>query len=375
MDQAHKTEGFARDFLLEHADNTGGRATVNTNDYTDGITQIFRENGSYYLLGFRQTDPKGPGKYSRLDVQLKDHPGLEVRARKINYTPKPERALAKASAVTLALAGLLPSPDTPMRVTAAPFAKPINPELTEKEKKAAYGDTTVAIVLAVDEPAPKERVIEHVDLLTRAFTVDGDPRGSQNQTADVTIRAATPLPGEPTPLARYEVLTEITLKPGRYQLRLAVDNAEQAKTGSVFVDVDVPDFDHQPLSLSGIVLDSVSAPYSAPRDALVAVMPIVPTTDREFETGGQVKTFLRVYQGGKSPVAPVALTTSILDEHDVKVFSSESTLEPDRFSAARAADVTFTLPLDKLKPGAHVLVFEVASGKATAKRELVFTVR
>jgi VWFA-related protein len=375
MDMAHKTEGFARDFLLEHAENTGGRATVNTNDYTGGITQMFRENGSYYLLGFRETDPKGVGKYSRLDVQLKNHPDLEVRARKINYTPKPERALAKASAVTMALAGLLPSPDTPMRVTVAPFAKPVNPELTDKEKKAAYGETTVAIVLGVDEPAPKERVVEHVDLLTRAFTIEGEQRGSQNQTADVTIRAATPRPGEPPPLARYEVLTDITLKPGRYQLRLAVDNAAQAKTGSVFVDVDVPDFDHLPLSLSGVVLDSASAPYSAPKDALVSVMPIVPTTDRDFETGGQVKTFLRVYQGGKAPVAPVTLTTSILDEHDAKVFSSESTLEAERFATSRAADVTFPLPLDKLKPGAHLLVFEVTSGKATARREVVFTVR
>jgi VWFA-related protein len=372
-EMAHKLDGLSRDFLLEHADNTGGRATVNTNDYTEGITQMFRENGSYYLLGFRQTDPKGPGKYSRLDVQLKDHPGFEVRARKINYTPKPERALAKASAVTMALAGLLPSPDTPMRVSVAPFAKPINPELTDKEKKAAYGDTTVAIVLGVDEPAPKERVVEHVDLLTRAFTVEGDPRASQNQTADVTIRAATPGAGA-LPLARYEVLTEITLKPGRYELRLAVDNAAQAKTGSVFVNVDVPDFDHLPLSLSGVVLDSASAPYSAPKDALVAVTPIVPTTDREFETSGQVKTFLRVYQGGKSPVAPVTLTTSILDEHDAKVFSSESTLEADRFAASRSADVTFPLPLDKLKPGVHLLLFEATSGKATARREVVFTV-
>ena len=224
-------------------------------------------------------------------------------------------------------------------------------------------------------PAPTERVIEHVDLLTRAFTVEGDPRGSQNQTADVTIRAATPAPGAPPPLARYEVLTEITLKPGRYELRLAVDNAAQAKTGSVFVNVDVPDFDHLPLSLSGVVLDSASAPYSAPRDALVAVMPIVPTTDRDFETGGQVNTFLRVYQGGRSPVAPVTLTTSILDEHDAKVFSSESTLEADRFAASRSADVTFPLPLDKLKPGVHLLLFEATSGKATARREVVFTVR
>ena len=373
-EKAHQIAGFALDNLLEHADNTGGRATVNTTDYTEGINQIFRENGSYYLLGFRQTDPKGPGKFSRLDVKV-DRPDVEVRSRKINYTPKPETALAKASAVTRALSGLLPSPDTPMRVSAAPFLRPVDPEMTDKERKAAYGDATVAIVLGVDEPAPKERVVEHVDLLTRAFNDEGDPRGSQNQTADVTIKAATPLPGQPPPFTRYEVLTQIALKPGRYSLRLAVDNAEQSKTGSVFVDVEVPDFLHLPLSLSGVVVDSINAPYAAPKDALQSVVPIVPTTDREFETTGKARAFLRVYQGVKGPALPITMTTSILDEHDAKVASADSTIGVDQFTAGTGAEVTFDLPLDTLKPGTYLLMFDATNGKQTAHRDLIFAVR
>ena len=371
---AHKAEKLSLDFLLEHADNTGGRATVNTNDYTEGIAQVFRENGSYYLLGYRQTNPKGPGSYSRLDVKV-NRPGLDVRARHTNYTPKPDAALAKATAVTRALAGLLPSPETPMRVTVAPFARVLDPAATDKERKAAVGDVTVAIVLGVDEPAPRERVVEHVDLLTRAFSVEGDPKGAENQTADVTIKPGTFVPGMPPPFTRYEVLTYITLKPGRYQLRLAADNASQVKTGSVFVDVDVPDFVRTPLSLSGVVLESSTAPVSAPQDALKAVTPLVPTTDRDFPPGSEVRAFVRVYQGGRTVVAPAAMTVSILDEHDAKVFSSDTALPPDQFNANRAADFAFALPMDTLKPGAYLLVFEVKSDKWNARREVVFAVR
>jgi VWFA-related protein len=374
MDKAHEIERLTLDFLLQYADNTAGRATVNTNDYSSGIAQLFRENGSYYLLGFRQTDPKGPGKFSRLDVTV-NRTGLEVRSRKLNYTPKPEPRLEKASAVQRAIAGLLPNPDSPMRVSVAAFAKAVDPTLPDKAKKAAQGDTTVAIVLAVDEAAPMQRVVEHVDLLTRAFSVEGDSRGTHSQAADVTIRPATSATGRLPQFARYEVLTEITLKPGRYQLRFAADNTSQVKTGSVFADVDVPDFSMEPLSLSGVVMSSAGAPFAAPKDALIGVVPIVPTTDREFENQGHATAFLRVYQGAKAALLPVAIAISILDEHDAKVFSSNRTLMPNSFAALRGADVQLDLPLPQLKLGRHLLVFEAAAGKLTSRREVVFSVK
>src|SRR5579862_1141057 len=354
LEQAHATANLSHDYLLEQADNTGGRATINTNDFTDGIAQIFRENGSYYLLGYRETDPKGPNSYSRLDVRV-NRKDVEVRSRRINYTPKIDKALAAATPETRSMAGLLPDASTPMRVTAAPFARPSS----QPRAKGDDATATVAVVMGVQEPAPKARVTEHVDLLTRAFSSEGDDRGEQQrQKADVTIRPAAA--GDADQMARYEVLSQIALKPGRYQLRLAAGNTSRETSGSVFVDVDVPDFAKEPLSLSGVLLESSAGPASAPRDALEFLTPVIPTTERAFERTTAVHAFLRIYEGGKTPLEAATLLTRVLDDHDGIKFSSTSTIAPTRFVKDRGADITFDLPLAGLSPGVHLLALDAA---------------
>ena len=52
-----------RDAAMMLADLTGGRAVVNTNDFEPGLTQIFRENSSYYLLGYTPENRRSDGKY------------------------------------------------------------------------------------------------------------------------------------------------------------------------------------------------------------------------------------------------------------------------------------------------------------------------
>jgi len=85
----------------------------------------------------------------------------------------------------------------------------------------------------------------------------------------------------------YELLSRLTLKPGRYELRLAVD-ASVNQRGSVYTFVDVPDFSEQPLSLSGIVLGATPGPLSAPKDAFAGLLPIVPTARRTFAAADRV---------------------------------------------------------------------------------------
>lgn len=352
------------DYLRAVADETGGRATLDTNAFDVGLTQMFHETAAYYILGYREAAPKSGGHFSRLDVSVKK-PGLEVRARKTNYTEKADDEIkVSAPATSSALAGVLPNPDAALRVTAAPFAA-ATPNKNNLQ--------TVALVLGLREPPPDTRTTEHIDLATRAFLPDGTPQGSQTQTADVTIRAASP--EETNPIARCEVLSEIALKPGRYQLRLAASNTTRDKTGSVFIDVDVPDFAAAPLSLSGVVLDSTSAPYSAPKGALKTIVPIVPTTERAFDTTDQATAFLRAYEGGKNAIVPVTLAIRISDEHDAVVFEKTETLGADAFAATRGADITFDLPLSRLKSGAHLLSFEATTAKAKAARDVVFRVK
>jgi VWFA-related protein len=69
------------------ADETGGRAITNTNTPWTLVPQMFRENGSYYLLGFRSTDTSAEGRFHRLTVRVA-RPEVEVRARAGYYGPR-----------------------------------------------------------------------------------------------------------------------------------------------------------------------------------------------------------------------------------------------------------------------------------------------
>src|SRR5262249_13164263 len=58
----------------------------------------------------------------------------------------------------------------------------------------------------------------------------------------------------------FRVLSALDVAPGRYQIRIAGRAENSDSAGSVFYDLDVPDFGKQSLPLSGPALPSSSAP-------------------------------------------------------------------------------------------------------------------
>ena len=57
------------------AEQTGGFAAVESNDYSDAYDRIVRENSSYYVLGYYPPSNKRDGKFHKIEVKLK-RPGL-----------------------------------------------------------------------------------------------------------------------------------------------------------------------------------------------------------------------------------------------------------------------------------------------------------
>ncbi len=359
-DLAHHLASNDLDFLETAAENTGGRAIVNTNDFEPGINAIFRENGSYYLLGIEESDA-GSGNMHRLSVKV-DRPDVDIRTRHGFYSSdaKVSAKEAAASPVTRAIAAALPNGALPMQVTLAPFAS------------SSAAGATVAIVLDVDQPAPKERTPGTIDLETKAFTPDGFARGDHAQTVQLTL-----LPGASDDgFVRYQLLSRIDLKPGRYQLRIAAHNTIGDRTGSVFADVEVPDFASAPVSFSGILIDASPTPFSAPKDALTPLVPIVPTAERVFDRRGHASAFLRVYQGGTSPIQSLALHVTILNDKGETMLDRDDAIGAASVDAkTRAADERVALPLDKLPPGDYLLTVETSRDKMAARRDVRFTVR
>jgi VWFA-related protein len=398
-----------QDYLVAAAANTGGRAVMNINEFGPEIAEIFEENKSYYLIAFEPSNPKDDGTLRKLSVKV-NRPDVDVRTRSGYYAPEPEKPNKKLAAMTpetAALAksmrGILPNAGMPMRASAAAFAVP------------GQRLATVTVVLGVRQPVPASaangRVTETTELLTSAFTPEGDARGTQRHTAKVQIRKGAD--GE----AAYEVLSRIDLPAGRYQLRLAAHSSSAGKDGSVFVDVIVPDYSNIPFSASPAVLSASPGRVSAPSGLFTALLPLVPTAEREFAPTDRVKAFIRLYQSGQKPVEKVQLAIRIRDAADQVKVSETQVIAVDQFTAAgqqvtdatpapssirtgrsgssltptgtpatqsadkfanlalRTADVNYAIPFQKLTPGPHLLTFEATLGATTIRRDVRFTVK
>ena len=101
------------DFLRDMALQTDGYAVLNTSHVTEGLTKIFRDVGSYYLLGYYSTNQKLDGRFRRIRVEVK-RPGADVRARPGYLAPTEAEARTASSA-----ADRMMTPATPPTVTRA----------------------------------------------------------------------------------------------------------------------------------------------------------------------------------------------------------------------------------------------------------------
>ncbi len=80
-DQATDEVFAARTTMKELADQTGGRASFDTNDARSAIRQALEDSRVTYTLGYYPTDPDFNGKFRSIKVSVK-RPGLQVRYRR-----------------------------------------------------------------------------------------------------------------------------------------------------------------------------------------------------------------------------------------------------------------------------------------------------
>lgn len=353
-----------RDFLIAVSENTGGYPIINRDDYDQAITRVFAENSSYYLLGYEPPTARD-GRFHRIEVKV-NRPGLMVRARSGYYAPKIDPANPAArnakkelSPLVKAIQGLLPQGDLPLQVTAAPFAI------------AGKKESAVAIVLGIvqDANTGPVRHTEKIDFLIDAFGQDGSLKSAHGLKADVVLKPNV------TGKIGYEVLSRIDLKPGRYQLRLSAHLPGPDVAGSIYYDIDVPDFSKGPLALSGAMLSLTPNIHAAPRDKLIDVLPIIPTTNRHFKSGDTVVGFVKLYQPGRGDMKPVTMTTRITDSANQPVLNRVVTIQPVQFGELRAFPWRTPIPIGGLKSGLYLLTFEASIGTTTVKREVRFKIQ
>lgn len=354
--------------LRTFSEVTGGLALVGTNDFENGFRKIVEDNSAYYVLGYHLTDLKRDGKFHEITVKLKK-PGLNVRARKGYYATKETAANAKAAPPPDPTVTLLNSPmpvgGLGLRLTTA--------TLKDKASKKVIVPVTV-------EFTGKDLTLDgnnKVNVAYVAIDMSGKVHASGQKTMDLALR---PESRKAVAANGLRLVTELALEPGHYQLRLAAHDPVADKSGSVFWDLDVPDFSKEPIAVSNLLLTASSAgrtPTSLDAPSIKDILPGPPTSRREFTLEDTLAVYAEIYDNETGKPHTVDLTATVRTDDGTQVFV---TREERASQTTEAVQHVYTylarIPLQDLVPGKFVLTVEGRSrlgDKGT--KEIQFTIK
>jgi VWFA-related protein len=367
----------SQDTLRSLAEETGGFAAVNSNDYRDTFRRIIADNSSYYVIGYYSNDNRRDGRFRNVDVRVK-RPGLQVRARK-GYLPPRGRPAAKPSAASNgtspelreALNSPLPVSGLGLTASASVFRGPAD-------------KASVLVTVEVDGSGFKfaekgDRVVTDIELSTIALDAGGTGRDGGRDTATLTLRPQT---RDAVMKTGVRLSRRMALAPGIYHIRVGARESGSGSVGMVMLDLDVPDFAKQDLAMSSLMVTSpraMTVPTPRPDEQFKDVMPAPPTTTREFGRAEELATFTEVYDNQTRTPHRVEIKTSVVADDGTVAFSTTEERRSEEIGTGGGGyGHTAKVPLKALAPGRYVLRVEARStlGKgATAMREVEFRIR
>jgi VWFA-related protein len=351
--------------LRTFSEVTGGLALVGTNDFQTGFRRIVEDNSAYYVLGYHLTNVKHDGKFHDITVRVK-RPGVQVRARKGYYALRNADPAATPVDPTVALLNSpMPVGGLGLRLTTS----------TLKDRASA----NVRVQMTV-ELNGRDLVLDgnnKVNLSYVALDMSGKVHASGVKTMDLAIREAS---RRAVTEHGLRLVTELELPPGHYQLRLAAHDPSANRSGSVFWDLDVPDFTKPAIAMGNLILTAASAgrtPTSLDAPSLKDLLPGPPTASREFALEDTLAVFTEVYDNETSRPHTVDLSATIRADDGTQVFVTREEREsPSGGAGQHVYAYLARIPLQDLAAGRFVLTVEARSrlgDKVT--RELQFTIK
>jgi VWFA-related protein len=359
----------AQETLAVISDNTGGFATLSPSHYDAAFSRIVGESSEYYLLAYSPWNPAPDGKYRAIDVRVK-RPGVRVSARDGYYAPRQrvKRPLKfvgdgisdETSAIVMAP---IPAAGLPLDVHVAAF---------KHDRKKA--DIVVTAQVDGRELADESRFDVNNTLEMALIAIDsaGAVHAATSRAIDVRLDSRA---SRIMRQAGYRVVSRVQLPPGRYQIRQAVRERSGGRHGSVFADIDIPDFAKTP-AISGILLTSGrsnAVPTSVDPETY-ARLAVLPSVRRTFSPGDELIALAEIYHSPRN--RDVTLVTLLVDAGGREIYRRALTLTPqDMKDAAGVHRQAVQIPLRDAR-GDLMLTFEVRpdGSENVVTRSIAFSV-
>lgn len=358
------------------AQETGGISIKNNNDISGGVRRIL-DDQSYYLIAYEpDSDTFDPRirKYNRIEIKvLRSGARTRYRSGFFNVADKEDNT-AKAAVGTPAqqLQAALVSPFAVGGVTLR-----LNALFGNDPRSGSYVRSLLHVDASdlkfVDGPNGTKRA--EFDILAVSFGDNGQMVDQIGKSYALTVK-----PENVKYLTDNGFIYSFVFpvkKPGPYQYRVAVRDVNGGKAGSASQFIEIPDLKKGGLTLSGMILESLSAQQWRQMSDATARMPITdPMTDtatRRIKPGTVLRYGYEIYNAKLDPSRRPQLTARIRVFRDGKLvldgkgaevsFDGQADLGRIRVSGALSIG-------SAMEPGEYILQVIVTDALAKVKRQI-----
>jgi VWFA-related protein len=375
-----------RNGLNALARDTGGFPVFDTNDFSLGLKRILADNETYYVLAWEPEQSYRDGRFRKIEVKLLGHPELKVRTRKGYFAPdekakakevekakeierKGEKAIlaAKQEQIRGGLAALFPLRAVPVELAA---------DFIDTPESGAVALVTVQIEAAtLNFAAANGMQKTALDVVTVVFDEKGKTVTSFSDRLNLNLQ---PQIHEQVIRRGLHYRKLVPLKPGFYQVRLAIREEGSGQLGSASRWVEITDVAQKKLTLSSILITSNDPPSGSKDDPQIGGYEPRPTqAQRRFTPDGSIDFLLFAYNARLAEGQADLVVQSQIFSGSKLVYSTPLT----RITSEGAPDLqrlpyAARLSLSAFDPGEYELRLLVIDrlAKATADRRVNFTI-
>jgi len=280
--------------LVTLASDTGGRAFLDSNDFSAIFTGVQRDTSTYYLLGYHSTNPARDGRYRRIVVKS-GAPGLKIDYRRGYYAPADYQHATKDDKerqLEEELASELPATDFPLYLGIAYFRLEGN--------KFFVPISLVVPGSQIPFVRSSDRDKATLDVIGMVLDNDRHPLNRIRDTVKLAVSSSDEVQKKNV---QYD--TGMSLLSGKYHLKFVVRENQSGRMGSFETDIEVPELKAQPLKMSSVVLanqiQNAKVKKSAELNPLVHDgSEIIPNITHVFSAAQHLFLYYEVYDPAKS---------------------------------------------------------------------------
>ena len=349
--------------LVTLASDTGGRAFLDSNDFSKIFKGVQQDTSTYYLLGYHSTNPARDGRYRRIVVKsnLRD---VKIDYRRGYYAPadyKHSTKEDKERQLEEELASELPATDLPLYLGVAYFRLEGN--------KFFVPISLVVPGSQIPFVRSSDRDQATLDVIGMVLDNAHHPLNRIRDTVKLAVSTSAEVQKKNV---QYD--TGMSLLSGKYHLKFVVRENQTGRMGSFETDIEVPELKALPLKMSSVVLASQIQPAKVKKAADLNPLvhdgsEIIPNITHVFSATQHLLLYYEVYDPARPAVAESArgtdsargeankpgirlLSNVAFFQGKAKAYES-SLVELTELNARERKAAVFQLdvPLTSLKPG------------------------